>query len=163
MIVYHGSVQEVEKPDVGYSCRNLDFGNGFYVTTVKEQAERWARRKADLVGTSKGVVSTYEMSEANDGFNVRDFGNDLDSWIDFVCDCRDGGDLYKEYDIIMGKVANDKVYRVVDMYRRKIWDKQRAIMEMKAYEAYDQIAFIAQEAIEGLLDFAGSYEVKTDD
>lgn len=163
MIVYHGSVQEVEKPDVGHSCHNLDFGNGFYVTTVKEQAERWARRKADLAGISKGVVSTYKMSEANDGFNVRDFGDDLDSWIDFVCDCRDGGESYKEYDIIMGKVANDKVYRVVDMYRRKIWDKQRAIMEMKAYEAYDQIAFIAQEAINGMLEFTGSYEVKTDD
>ena len=163
MIVYHGSIQMVEKPDVGYSCHNLDFGNGFYVTTVKEQAERWARRKADLAGSSKGVVTTYEMSEARDGFIVKDFGDDLDNWIDFVCDCREGGDLYKEYDIVMGKVAYDKVYRVVDMYRRKIWDKQRAIAEMKAYEAYDQIAFVSQKAIDGMLEFMGSYEVKIDD
>ena len=46
MIVYHGSIEPVEKPDVLHSHRPLDFGRGFYVTTVKEQAERWAKRKA---------------------------------------------------------------------------------------------------------------------
>lgn len=50
MIVYHGSIEAVEKPDVGHSYRRLDFGTGFYVTTVREQAERWARRKADILG-----------------------------------------------------------------------------------------------------------------
>ena len=49
MIVYHGSNQHVENPDVKHSLRNLDFGSGFYVTTVKEQAEKWAKRRADLV------------------------------------------------------------------------------------------------------------------
>ena len=37
MIVFHGSNQRVENPDVKHSLRNLDFGFGFYVTTVKEQ------------------------------------------------------------------------------------------------------------------------------
>lgn len=54
MIVYHGSTEIVEKPDVEHSYRLLDFGRGFYVTTVKEQAERWARRKADIFGANKG-------------------------------------------------------------------------------------------------------------
>ena len=38
MIVYHGSNMVVEHPDVNHSYRDLDFGRGFYVTTVKEQA-----------------------------------------------------------------------------------------------------------------------------
>jgi len=46
MIVYHGSNVVVEKPDVNHSFRPLDFGKGFYVTTVREQAIRWANRKA---------------------------------------------------------------------------------------------------------------------
>lgn len=50
MIVYHGSVEVVEKPDVLHSYRNLDFGRGFYVTSVQSQAERWALRKAELTG-----------------------------------------------------------------------------------------------------------------
>ena len=34
MIVYHGSKEIVEEPDVKHSYRMLDFGRGFYVTTV---------------------------------------------------------------------------------------------------------------------------------
>ena len=45
MIVYHGSIITVDSPDVQHSYRPLDFGKGFYVTSVREQAERWARRK----------------------------------------------------------------------------------------------------------------------
>lgn len=163
MIVYHGSTLEIHTPDVNHSSHNLDFGKGFYVTTVKEQAERWAKRKADLADATIGVVTTYELADVNDSFIAKDFGDDLESWIDFVCACRDGEELYKEYDIIAGKVANDKVYRVVDMYRRKIWDIERAIKEMRAYEAYDQIAFITQDAIDSLLTYLDSYEVKTND
>lgn len=39
MIVYHGSTVIVENPDVRHSYRTLDFGMGFYVTTVREQAK----------------------------------------------------------------------------------------------------------------------------
>lgn len=46
MIVYHGSTEVIEKPDIEHSYRLLDFGRGFYVTTIKEQAERWARRES---------------------------------------------------------------------------------------------------------------------
>ena len=104
MIVYHGSTEDVQNPDVRYSYRSLDFGMGFYVTTVREQAERWARRKADILG-------------------------------------------------------KDKVFRVVDMYHTGIWDKERALKEIKVYPVYDQIAFISQKAIDGLLMFQTSEEV----
>ncbi len=39
MIVFHGSNVIVDYPDIEHSYRSLDFGKGFYVTTVKEQAE----------------------------------------------------------------------------------------------------------------------------
>lgn len=45
MIVYHGSNMIIDNPDTEHSYRPLDFGKGFYVTTVKEQAERWAKEK----------------------------------------------------------------------------------------------------------------------
>ena len=133
MIVYHGSVITVEKPDITHSYRPLDFGRGFYVTSVREQAVRWARRKADLIG--------------------------LIEWIDFVCHCRDGGTDYKKYDLICGKVANDRVFRVVDMYHSGIWEKERALQEIKAFSNYDQLAFITQKAIDRLLEFQTFQEV----
>lgn len=58
-----------------------------------------------------------------------------------------------------GKVANDKVFRVVDMYHSGIWDIERALREIRAYPNYDQIAFITQEAIDKALRFERHWEV----
>lgn len=133
MIVYHGSNMIVNHPDVSHSFRDLDFGRGFYVTTIMEQAERWAKRKALFA---------------------------RNSWIDFVCQCRDGSQEYRQYDIIIGKVANDKVFRVVDLYNSGIWDKERALKEIRVYPGYDQIAFITQKAIDQALMFSKASEVE---
>ena len=158
MIVYHGSDIIVEKPDIQHSMKRLDFGKGFYVTTVLEQAKRWAKRKAAFRDKSVGIVNMYELTEA-EGFEILEFGDDLDVWIDFVCRCRNGSEEYTKYDVIKGKVANDKVFRVVDMYKRGIWDKERAIREIRVYDTYDQIAFIKQTAIDKMLTFTGTLEV----
>lgn len=159
MIVYHGSTEIVKKPDVQHSYRTFDFGRGFYVTTVREQAERWARRKADIFGANKAIVNIYQMNDDTNGFHVKLFEEDLIEWIDFVCRCRDGEKDYQKYDVIFGKVANDKVFRVVDMYHTGIWDKERALKEIKVYPSYDQIAFINQRAIDRLLQFEAFEEV----
>lgn len=158
MIVYHGSSEIVRKPDTLHSYRALDFGKGFYVTDVREQAERWARRKADLVG-GKAIVSQYQMRDDTSGLRVKTFSDDLSEWIDFVCDCRDGKPVYQQYDLIIGKVADDKVFRVVDMYHSGIWDRERALQEIRVYPNYGQIAFASQDAIDRLLTFDRSWEV----
>ena len=160
MIVYHGSNMIVDHPDVRHSFRDLDFGRGFYVTTIREQAERWAKRKALFAKGSKPVLNEYEMSSDVGRLLVRNFGDDLDAWIDFVCQCRDGNQKYRQYDIIIGKVANDKVFRVVDLYHSGIWDKERALKEIRVYPGYDQIAFITQKAIEQTLVFSKASEVE---
>ena len=158
MIVYHGSSEVVRQPDILHSFRALDFGKGFYVTTVREQAERWARRKVVLDG-GRAIVNQYQMDDDMTELQVKRFPDDLSDWIEFVCDCRDDKLGYQDYDLIIGKVANDKVFRVVDMYHSGIWDKERAIMEIRAYPNYDQLAFITQIAIDKLLRFKGYLEV----
>ena len=158
MKVFHGSSVAVQTPDVMHSAACLDFGQGFYLTTVQQQAERWAKRKARLNGLVNGVVSVFEL-KISATLRTLDFADDLESWIDFVCACRDGGDTFKAFDMIMGKVADDKVFRVVDLYKRGIWDKARAIQEMRVYPSYDQIALISQQAIDEQLTFLESYGV----
>ena len=76
-----------------------------------------------------------------------------------MCHCRDGENDYLQFDLIYGKVANDKVFRVVDMYHSGIWDKERALKEIKVYPSYDQTAFITQKAIDKLLTFETFEEV----
>jgi len=104
-------------------------------------------------------VNFYEMDENFGELKCKNFGEDLSEWIDFVCHCRDGGTDYEKYDVIIGKVANDKVFRVVDMYHDGLWDKERAIKEIRAYPNYNQIAFITQKAVEQALKFTSFEEV----
>lgn len=64
MIVYHGSDGIVDHPDVEHSFRNLDFGRGFYVTTIREQAD---------FTKGKATLNIYSM-DTPEGFKVLDFG-----------------------------------------------------------------------------------------
>ena len=159
MIVYHGSTEIIKAPDILHSYRPFDFGKGFYVTTNIEQAKRWAKRKADLLHRTVSYINVYEMTEEIMGLRIKTFSDDLIEWIDFVCNCRDGGTEYLQFDVIKGKVANDKVFRVVDLYHDGIWDKERALKEIKTYPNYDQIALITQKAIESLISYQTTEEV----
>ncbi|MBO4641222.1 MAG: DUF3990 domain-containing protein [Treponema sp.] len=159
MIVYHGSTVIVKNPDIRHSAHPLDFGKGFYVTTNKEQAVRWARRKAGILHAEKSFVNIYDMKDDLDGLKLKVFPEDLHEWIDFVCHCRDNGTDYLQFDLISGMVADDKVFRVVDLYHSGIWDKERALQEIKVYPNYDQTAFITQIAIDKLLTFKSYEEV----
>ena len=160
MIVYHGSTIEIVSPDNQHSLRYLDFGQGFYVTEVLIQAERWAKRKADLIRQNYAIINEYEMLDNWQNFNVKIFNDDnTEEWLDFVANCRNGNDLYKNFDLISGKVADDKVYRVVNMYLKGIFDKERALKELKIYENYQQIALISQQSINELLTFKKSIMV----
>jgi hypothetical protein len=159
VIVFHGGTDIVKVPICKFGRKNLDFGQGFYVTTVKEQAERWARRKAGLRKGKPAIVNCYQMADDFGNLKYKTFPEDLMEWIDFVCKCRDGNTEYKDYDLISGKVANDKVFRVVDLYHTGIWDKERALKEIKVYPNYDQIAFITQRAIDKMLIYDSCFEV----
>lgn len=73
MIVFHGSSVEVDKPDVSCSKKYLDFGKGFYVTTFRKQAEKWALRKA-IRKSGVAIVNVYELlDEFENGIENMDY------------------------------------------------------------------------------------------
>lgn len=161
MRVYHGSTVIVDKPDISFSKDYLDFGKGFYVTSYKEQAENWAIRKA-MRKNSKGIVNIYELDDDLSSLNILKFSDD-NTWLEFVCNCRNGSDEYKAYDIIIGDVADDKVFRVVEMYFKGIWDKKRTLEELKYYKRNNQICIVNQDALNKKLRYIESYEVVNND
>ncbi len=61
MRVYHGSVVVVKEPLVSVGRRNLDFGLGFYVTGLKEQAVSWASRPFNEGKTQ--ILNVYEFDK----------------------------------------------------------------------------------------------------
>ena len=162
MIVYHGSTEIIKKPDVIHSKKYLDFGKGFYITTFEDQAKRWAVRKG-MRQEKAAIVNVYELSEKWDGFRVLSFEKENDKWLDFVCACRKGQSLNKEYDIIIGNVADDDVFKTVDMYFRGLWDKEKVLGELRYYKMNNQNCIANQETLDRLVIFKESYEVANSD
>lgn len=159
MIVYHGTVETIEKPDVKHSKRYLDFGKGFYLTSFEQQAKKWALRKA-LRQEKKAIVNVYELKDDLKKYRVLSFEKENEKWLDFVCACRNGEELNQEYDIIIGNVANDDVFKTVDMYFRGLWDKEKVLNELRYYKMNDQICIVNQKTLDEVLEFKKSYEVK---
>lgn len=158
MIVYHGSSEKIEKPNVKFSKRYLDFGKGFYLTTYETQAKKWALRKGMRQGKN-GIVNFYELKDNWKEYKVLSFEEENEQWIDFVCACRRGEEINRDYDIVIGNVANDDVFKTVDMYFRGLWDKKKVLEELRYYKMNDQICIVKQDVLEKVLEFQGSYEV----
>lgn len=146
-------------PDISFSKNYLDFGKGFYLTTFREQAEKWAMRKA-LRKQKVAVINVYQLSDVLNQYKILRFDKENDKWLDFVCACRNGKAVYQKYDIIMGPVANDDVFKTVDLYFRGIWDKQKTLNELRYYKMNDQICITNQEVLKNELIYQRSYQVK---
>lgn len=159
MIVYHGTTEQIEQPDVKYSKKYLDFGRGFYLTTFEEQAKKWAMRRS-MRQEKTAIVNIYDLKENLADYRVLTFEKENEKWLDFVCGCRNGNPLNKDYDIIIGNVADDDVFKTVDMYFRGLWDKKKVLEELRYCKMNNQICIVNQDTLNQVLMFKGSYEVK---
>ena len=149
MIIYHGSNIAVEKPEIMQSVRLLDFGAGFYTTTNREQAVRWAERVSARSNTEMQVISKYEFDNISveKELTVLHFSEPNAEWLDFVCANRLGKIHSHSYDIVFGPVANDTVYSVVQLYETGIYDSNEAIRRLKVEKLYNQILFHTKKSL----------------
>lgn len=156
MILYHGSYQEIAKPDLIHSRPNVDFGRGFYVTPLYEQAAKWCskfkRRGND------GIVSCYEFDEKEErDLQVLKFDSYSEEWLDFILNCRRGKDS-TDYDLVTGGVANDKVFNTVELFFDGLIDKKEAINRLQYEKPNLQICFRTEKAL-ALLRFERSEQI----
>ena len=113
MRLYHSSNMIVEHPDVQHSRNYLDFGRGFYLTSIHEQAVRYAQRFKRR--GQPAWLNVYELVVDIDRWNIKTFDTYNKQWLDFVAQCRDGNDV-GDYDMVIGGIANDRVILTLDRY-----------------------------------------------
>ena len=114
MKLYHSSNVIVEFPDTLHSRNYLDFGRGFYLTSLYEQAVRYAQRFKRR--GQQAWLNTYEFYIDDDSqWKIMKFDSYDEQWLDFVAQCRDGKDV-GDYDMIIGGIANDRVILTLDRY-----------------------------------------------
>lgn len=165
MILYHGSYMQVENPKILSLEKGRDFGFGFYTTSIKEQAERWAVRVARLYSKQtkkeeKAVVNVYEFDERlSKKLKTKTFSNpDLD-WLDFVVRCRSDLEFKHGFDIVSGKIADDKVGETVEYVLAGIMRKEDAVERLKFEKINGQTCFCTDEALK-TINFKESYVVQ---
>jgi len=155
MKLYHGSYLSVEKPDISFSRQNVDFGKGFYTTPIWEQAASWANRFKHKHG--QAVISTYEFDLENlsEQTAILIFDEYSEEWLDFVVACRRGEDM-GDYDIVVGGVANDKVFDTIQLYFEGLIDKAESIKRLRYDDPNMQYCFRSQSVIDKFLKYVSS-------
>ena len=153
MILYHGSYLEIVEPDLIHSRPNVDFGRGFYVTSLYAQALKWCgrfkRRRKD------GIISRYAFDESRESeLKTLKFDSYSEDWLDFILKCRSGKDT-TDYDLVVGGVANDKVFNTVELFFDGLINKTEAINRLRYENPNLQICFRTEKAL-SLLHFEGS-------
>ena len=178
IVLYHGSYCVVENPDLDKCAMCKDFGQGFYLTTSKEQAKSFAKISATKA-KAKGIISYSEKFAQISFFKVNGVCSlnsysfetaDVD-WLHCVVAHRRNGSFEEikksmlVYDVISGKIANDDTNATIIAYMNNVFgamgseqaDKM-CISLLLPERLKDQFCFRSEKAI-STLEFLKSENV----
>lgn len=150
MTVYHGGYQPVPVPEIHIGRNTKDFGNGFYCTVIKEQAQRWAKRY------NTKIVSIYDVKFSS-SLKIKEFKEMTDEWLDFIVDCRNG--KTHMYDIVIGAMADDQIYNYISDYVEGTITREQFWTLAKFKYPTHQINFCTNVALK-CLEYRGYEEVE---
>lgn len=146
-VIYHGSNVVVEKPKILNDGHYKDFGFGFYCTSIKKQAVRWA-----LTKKGDSIINNYKYTP-NDSLNIKIFKEMSDEWLEFVVNSRRGNK--HNYDIVEGPMADDQIWDYVEDYIDGSITKEAFWELVKFKYPTHQIVFCSDAALD-TLKFVGS-------
>lgn len=157
MIVYHGGTDKVEHPKVEVGRENLDFGKGFYITDIKQQAEEWAKRISDR-RRLPWVINAYSLNidSVLSNFRCKIFRDYNGEWLDFIVESRLGNKPWLKYDYIEGGVANDRVIDTINLYMADLMTRDVAIGRLAEHRPNNQMCILNQEIIDKYLEYNGT-------
>ena len=158
MIVYHGSTIVVQRPLAAAGRVRLDFGQGFYVTDIKAQAESWADRM-QRIRQEQGVVNVYELDidAVKATFRYFRFTDYDEKWLEFIIANRLGKEIEQRFDLVEGGVANDRVIDTVEAYMANMMPLNVALRELSRHKPNNQLCIANQAILDNHLTFVESY------
>lgn len=158
--VYHGATQIIDAPLCSVGRSNLDFGQGFYVTDLKEQAIKWAQTIAPR-RIEKPLLNIYELdkeailAEAK----CKIFTAYDKEWLDFIVGNRQGQKLAEEFDYIEGGIANDRVIDTIKFYIGGVMDEASTLRQLAFHKPNNQICILNQELLNKYLKYVRTISI----
>lgn len=178
LILYHGSYCEVRQPDLYKCAKRKDFGQGFYLTTSKKQAESFLKTsivKALATGMINenqkyGYISIYEL-KLSPQLNTHVFEKADINWLHCIAAHRkkkffmDVEQKMKKYDVVVGKIADDATNATLTAYLAgafgTVGEKEAddfCIKQLLPNKLENQYCFKTEAAIE-CLKFVGGEKI----
>ncbi len=159
MILYHGSNVEVIDIDLTKCKPYKDFGQGFYLTSIKSQALAMAKR-ISAIYDGNPIISTFEVPNnilTLNELKIKNFGTQATKeWALFIRNNRDR--FFKEisnelcnqdikYDIVFGPVADDTLVNLIRQYNDNLIDLEALVKKMEYRKLSLQYSFHTPKAI----------------
>ena len=160
IIVYHGGTEIIENPICRFGRKNLDFGQGFYVTDLREQAIKWAENMARNRNLS-AVINRYRLNREAIVKEARCkiFEAYDEQWLEFIVANRSGLNFADNYDYIEGGVANDRVIDTINLYIAGLMELGTALRELSKHRPNNQMCILKQDLIDKYLLYDGTERI----
>ena len=156
MILYHGTNIDFNVIDLTRSNKYKDFGQGFYLTDIRSQAEELAVKKTKLFGGNI-IVQEYDFDESvlnNNDLRIIKFDSPTVEWAEFILMNRKNVSEIPAhpYDIVVGPIANDTVGVQIRRFIMGYISIERLIEELKYRGNHSVQYFFGTEAAIHLLN-----------
>jgi len=164
MILFHGSNTEVSCIDLSKCSKYKDFGQGFYLTSIKSQACQWAKKVAKRFKNGTPTLSIYELDNNLSDLKSIVFTEPNEKWATFIINNRNRdftnhSDILSnhdcKYDFVHGLVANDDISAILETFLLGILPISGLPEALIYKQLNDQYSFHSAKAISHL-KFAGS-------
>lgn len=155
MRLYHGTNIDFEEIKLSRCRPNKDFGQGFYLTDIRSQAEAMAIRRCEFEETGVPIVQEYEFDEnmlSGDDFDVLRFDGVSEEWAEFILMNRMAkGQRRHRHDIVVGPVADDGVvFLQLNLYMQHLITIEALVKELTYRQLNNQYYFGTERAIQQL-------------
>ena len=152
MKLYHGTNTDIQTIDFNKCNPNKDFGQGFYLTDIKEQAILMAKRRVRITNIGTPVVLEYDFdinSLADGQLQVKIFDKPSEEWALFILANRKSSStgFKHNYDIVIGPIADDGVVFQLERYEHNLITLDALVRELTFRELNKQYFFGTNKAV----------------
>lgn len=151
MTLYHGTNVDFDLIDIEKSNPYKDFGKGFYLTDIKEQAERMALRKVKFFG-GVPIIQVYDFDEGDlqrENLKVKFFSEPSEEWAVFIHNNRNRTlDFSHDYDVVIGPIANDGVAYLLGRYEEGTITLPELVRGLEYKQLNNQYFFGTEKALD---------------
>jgi len=127
------------------------FGTGFYTTDNYKEAANFANITVKTRGNI-AIVNIYEFNENEiEEYSILQFDKPDAVWLNFVVNNRKSMPIEKNFDLIIGPLADDDAYETIIAFENGIYNEQETLKRLQSGKLHNQYVFKNQSIMDKLI------------